>query len=103
MLDRRPRRHEKPVHELKSQAEGGKRNSTTIIPFPERRKEVSPWDEIFGTEDGAGATGEPLEAQPNSKLEILPPEKLVLGAAVVVAAILIGLLLLLLMVDGRPS
>jgi hypothetical protein len=102
MHDRRPRRHEKTFQQLKSQAEGGKRNAT-IIPFPKRRKEVSPWDEIFGTEDGAGATGEPLEAQPNSKLEILPPEKLLLGAAVVVAAILMGLLLLLLLVDGRPS
>ena len=95
MLDRRPHRHEKPVHELKSQAGGGKRNST-IIPFPEPRKEASPWDEIiFGTEDGAHATGEPLEGQPNSKLEILPLEKLLLGAAVVVAAILLGLLLLI--------
>jgi hypothetical protein len=93
---RRPRRHEKTFQELKGQAEGDKRNSTSIVQFPERRKAVAPSDEFFGTEESAPSMSQPFAGQPNSNLEILPPEKLLLGAAIVVAAILMGLLLLLL-------
>ena len=94
MQCRRPRRHEKTFQEPKGEAEGDERN---IVQFPERRKAIPPSDDFFGTEESELSTNESFAGEP--KLELLPPEKILLGAAAVVAAILLGLLLLLLLVE----
>lgn len=88
MHDRRPRRHEKTFQELKGGAEDDECN---IVHFPERRKEASPSDEFFRTEESEFPTSEPFAGQP--KLELLPREKILLGAAFVMAGIMLMLLL----------
>jgi hypothetical protein len=91
MHDPRPRRHEKSSRDLTGKAENEKRNT---IEFPERRKAASPSDELFGIEERELSTNEQFPDKP--KLELLPPEKILLGFAVVVAVIMLGVLLLLL-------
>lgn len=91
MQCRRARRHEDTVQEQKGEAENEKRN---IIEFPERRKAAWPSDEFFGIEREL-STNEQFPDKP--KLELLPPEKILLGAAFVVVAILLVVLLLLLL------
>ena len=88
MQCRRPRRREETFQE---QAEGDERN---VVQFPERRKAAASSDEFFGIEESELSTNEPLPGEP--KLELLPPEKILLGFAFVVAAIMLGALLLLL-------
>ena len=76
MQCRASRKHEKTFQELKAQAEGDKRN---IVQFPQRRKAALSSDELFGTEENALSTSEPLAGQP--KLVLLPPERILQGAA----------------------
>jgi hypothetical protein len=94
MQCRRPCRHEKTFQEPKGEAEGDERN---IVQFPERRKAIPPSNDFFGTEESELSTNKSFAGEP--KLELLPLEKILLGAAAVVAAIMLGLLLLLLMVE----
>ena len=74
MQCRRPRRHEKTFHEPKGEAEGDERN---IVQFPERRKAIPPPDAFFGIEREL-SINEQFPDEP--KLELLPPEKILLGA-----------------------
>jgi hypothetical protein len=56
-------------------------------------RQSPPADDFFGTEESELLTNESFAGEP--KLELLPPEKILLGAAFVVAAIMLGVLLLL--------
>lgn len=91
MHHRRPSRHEKKSRDLSGKAEDEK--PTSVVQFSERRKADSSSDDFFGIEESELSTSEPAD-QP--KLELLPPEKILLGFAFVVAAILLVMLLLLL-------
>jgi hypothetical protein len=88
---RRPSRHEKKSRDLSGKAEDEK--PTSVVQFLERPKAVSSSDEFFGIEESELSTNEPAD-QP--KLELLPPEKILLGFAFVVTATLLVVLLLLL-------
>jgi hypothetical protein len=72
----------------------------SILQFPERRKTTPPPDDFFGIVDRELSTNEQFPDHP--KLELLPPEKILLGFAVVVAVIMLGVLLLLL-ISWPPS
>ena len=91
MHHRRPSRHEKKSRDPTGKTEDEK--PTSVVQFPERRKADSSSNEFFGIEESELSTNEPAD-QP--KLELLPPEKILLGFAFVVAATLLVVLLLLL-------
>jgi hypothetical protein len=95
-MPNRPTRHKKSFEKGKAADE----KPTSIVQFPERRKAVPPSDEFFGIEESTRSTGEPFANPP--KLELLTPEKILLGFAALVAIITLGALLLLL-ISWPPS
>jgi hypothetical protein len=95
-MPNRPTRHEKSSEKGSASDE----RPSSIVQFPGRRKAAPPSDDFFGTEESARSTGEPIADPP--KLELLTPEKILLGFAVLVAIIMLGALLLLL-ISWPPS
>ena len=78
---RRPRRHEKTFQELKSHAEGDKRNSTGMSNFPSAEKQSH-----FRMNSSGLKRVRPRQGSHS----LVIPIKLLLGAPIMVAAILIG-------------
>ena len=91
MDDRRPRRHEETFQERKGEAE---ETSATLSNF--RSVERQSHHRMISSGLKRASFPQTSHSPVGPKLELLPPEKILLGAAFVVAAILLVVVLLLL-------